>query len=513
MNFDRRTGVRRSISPEGADGVLLAIPSSSTKIEAMDSPIDRRYRIALVIVAGLILIDQALVQPYMIRLMTDAPRLNVAGRQRMLSQRLAKAAQGADGGEGRRSLAYLNEVEQVAGAWSKAHDRLLRDASWSDRASPEVRVGVAGLEPSFSRLYDSARRLVQAGEARPPDLAAMSEAREVILNNEAEYLARMERLVGVFESEARARVETLRWLGWALAVITLATLAAIGRLILAPAARLIHRQFEELTRARDELEARVAERTRELEAARERRLAFLEQFSHADHASTIGVMASSLAHELNQPLGAIANYAEGCLIELGSPEPAMGEIRAALERLLAATMRAGRIIEQVRRFVTRQAPTRDSFEANRMVEEVAEILGVEARRQGVAVVLDLAPGLPYLVGDPTQVQQVLVNLARNALEAMPQAQTSEPTLVMCTRLAETGGVEFVVTDNGEGIQPEQLGRVFDAYYSTRASGMGMGLAICRTIAEAHQGRLSVESDPGVRTTFRFSLPVEIHEPT
>jgi signal transduction histidine kinase len=217
-------------------------------------------------------------------------------------------------------------------------------------------------------------------------------------------------------------------------------------------------------------------------------------------------MASALAHELNQPLGAIANYAEGCLIELARPEPALGEVRGALERLLAATLRSGRIIERVRRFVTRQGPVREPFAANHVVNEAVEILGGEAHRRDIAVRLELAPELPNLVGDPVQIQQVLVNLIRNAMESLAQSQVLEPAVVIRTRTAGQGGVEFGVSDNGEGIPADRLARVFDAYFSTRAGGMGMGLAICRTIVEAHQGRLLVESEPGVRTTFRFRLP-------
>ena len=288
--------------------------------------------------------------------------------------------------------------------------------------------------------------------------------------------------------------------------MTLATLAAIGRFILRPAAGLIRRQVSELGQARDELEDRVRERTRELEVAKERHRTLLEQFSHVGRASAIGEMASALAHELKQPLGAIANYAEGCLIELKSPEPALGEVQSALERLLAATMRSGQIIEQVRRFVTRHEPTRESFDPNLVVNEVVEILGVEAEQRGVALSLDMAPGLPLLWGDPVQIQQVLVNLVRNAFEALAQSQALKPTVVITTKLAERGDVEFAVSDNGEGIPPDRLGRIFDAYFSTRAGGMGMGLAISRTIVEAHHGRFAVESEPGVRTTFRFLLP-------
>ena len=155
--------------------------------------------------------------------------------------------------------------------------------------------------------------------------------------------------------------------------------------------------------------------------------------------------------------------------------------------------------------MTRHEPRRERFEPNRVVEGVQEILHGESEQRGVAVRLELAPDLPYLWGDPVQIQQVLVNLVRNAFEALA-AQPVQPTLVMQTKSVESGGVEFAVIDNGEGIDPGSLDRVFDAYFSTRAGGMGMGLAICRTLIEAHQGRINVASCPGVRTIFPFTLP-------
>jgi two-component system sensor kinase FixL len=118
----------------------------------------------------------------------------------------------------------------------------------------------------------------------------------------------------------------------------------------------------------------------------------------------------------------------------------------------------------------------------------------------------LAPDLPSLWGEPIQIEQVLVNLLRNAQESLAQSQTPSPTLVIWARPTDTDGVEFGVRDNGEGIPADRLDRIFDAYFSTRADGMGMGLAISRTIVEAHQGQFFVESEPGVQTTFRFRLP-------
>ncbi len=464
---------------------------------------NRKYRTALALVMVLVLGNQALVQPYLIRLTTDAPLINIAGRQRMLSQRLAKAALISDRGPRERTSAALEEMSYVLGLWSRSHEQLARDSA---RNSTAVRDGLATLEPRFVAMRDAAQQVISSNLGHRPDATMAHEGVATLLDHEAEYLEKMDRVVGLYEREARGRVGTFRRIGWLLTGSTLAALLAIGLLIFRPAARLIRSQVAELALAHDELEDRVRERTRELEAARERHRTLIEQFSHVGRTSVVGEMASALAHELKQPLGAIANYAEGCLIALDAPKPALEEVRQALKRLLDATMRAGQIIERVRRFVTRQGPNREWFETNHVVNETVEILGIEANRRGVAITLDLAPGLPYLWGDPVQIQQVLVNLARNAVESLAQSQTSEPTLVICTRMIGQESVEFAVSDNGEGIPPDRLDRIFDAYISTRAGGMGMGLTISRTIVEAHQGRLFVESEPGVKTTFRFQLP-------
>jgi len=460
----------------------------------------------------LVLGDQVLVQPYLMRLTTDAPVINVAGRQRMLSQRLVKAALVVNHEGGERREAAIEEMKQVLGVWSASHDWLLvEDARtrWIGRNSVAVREGLAGLAPSFLAMRDAAQHLIEAEVVEPEERPRSLETQpslSVLLDHEADYLRKMDRIVGLYEREARGRIETFRWVGWGLAVLSLAALAAIGRLIFRPTLGLVRRQVVELGQARDELDARVRERTGELQAAQERHRVLLEQYSHVGRTQAVGEMASALAHELNQPLGAIANYAEGCLILLDTPEPALGDIREALQKLRSTTMRAARIIEQVRRFVSRQEPSHERFEANQVVKDVMAILEAEAHRRGIPIQLELASGLPLLWGDPVQIQQVLVNLVKNALESLAQTQTQHPTLVITTRLVDRDRVEVSVSDNGEGIPPDQLARIFDAYFSTRAGGMGMGLAICRTIVEAHQGRFQVESEPGIRTGFRFQLP-------
>ncbi|WP_074307758.1 ATP-binding protein [Singulisphaera sp. GP187] len=476
--------------------------------------LSRRYWAALAIVALLLIFSQVVVQPPTLRLLTDAPTINVAGRQRMLSQRIVKAGlamKGADNANERASR--RDELVKMLAVWTESHDRLRRGepSASTDLQGAELRTAFEQLQPFYDRMRAAATSLLAND-----DRAGLSE----LLTAETEYLSRMDRIVGVYEREAQAHVNRLSRVGWGVTALTLFALVGIGRFVLKPATDLIGRQVAELRTSRDEMEERVRLRTNELQRlnhdlarevaeriqAESRQRAAVEQFSHVARTTAVGEMASGLAHELNQPLGAIANYAEGCLVALASPAPALAEVRGVLEKILATTLRAGAIVQRIRRFVTRHESIREPVDPNRLVLEVEEFFRDEVRRRGMTLTLDLARDLPSSWGDSVQIQQVLVNLLRNAIDALAASQRHDPTVVIATRPDANGGVEFDVTDNGEGIPEDRLGQVFDAYFSTRAEGMGMGLAISRTIVEAHHGRIRVESEPGVRTTFRFTLP-------
>jgi signal transduction histidine kinase len=481
--------------------------------------LNRRYLAMFGLVALLVVLNQAFVQPWLFRLMTDAPLINLAGRQRMLSQRLAKAALALEVASGtaerrarRDELAYVLEV------WSNSHDALYAKEKARARADHERSGALAAfddIEPIYRRMHEDAARIV-AGDNPTATNANLTR----ILRDEAEFLPRMEQIVGLYEQEAREHVNRLIWVGWGLTAFVLIALASVGWFILRPASRLIAQQVEELRHARDALETRVLERTAELEhanreialeidrraAAEERQRSLLEQFSHVSRTTTIGEMATGLAHELNQPLGAIANYTEGCLVALDAPEPALPEVRGVLEKVLATTLRAGAVVKRIRRFVTRTPVVHERFEPARLVYEVEEFFRDEAARRGVRYFVDVAPDLPWVNGDPVQLQQVLVNLVLNAFDAVRALQPLEPKIVISARRTPHDGVEFAVIDNGEGIPEDRLPRIFDAFFSTRDQGMGMGLAISRTIIESHHGRIRVESEPGLSTAFRFTLP-------
>lgn len=480
--------------------------------------LNRRYLAVLGLVALLVLVNQAVVQPSLFRLMTDAPLINLAGRQRMLSQRLAKSAlalEAAAGDTERR--ARRDELAGVLELWSTSHDGLYAKERVQARGGDDrsqLLTAFEQLDPIYRQMREDASRLI-AGDDEPGRSHLTR-----LLDAESEFLPRMETIVSLYEQEARAHVNRLIWVGWSLTVFVLLALAGIGWFVLRPASRIIAMQVAELRDARDALETRVRERTKELEeanreiareierrsSAEERQRSLLEQFSHVSRTTTIGEMATGLAHELNQPLGAIANYTEGCLVALDTPEPALADVRGALAKILSTTLRAGAVVKRIRGFVTRTEVVHERFDAARLVHEVEEFFRADAARQRVTYLADVAPDLPWLKGDPVQIQQVLVNLVLNAFDALRALQPVEPRVVISTRRTPEGNVEFAVTDNGEGILEDRLPRIFDAFFSTRDQGMGMGLAISRTIIEAHHGRIDVESQPGVMTTFRFTLP-------
>lgn len=227
------------------------------------------------------------------------------------------------------------------------------------------------------------------------------------------------------------------------------------------------------------------------------------EFAHAARVSMLGELTASIAHEVNQPLAAIATSGSASLRWLANDEPDLGEVRGLSERIVADARRAADIIARVRAMAERREPERAALSLNALVVEAVTFLGHELRAHALDPVLALAPDLPDVLGDRTQLQQVLVNLIVNAAQAM--AGSTSPRLRLTTALAD-GRVTLTVEDNGPGIA--EPARLFDSFYTTKASGMGMGLPICRGIVEAHGGSIGAENgDVGAR--FVVSLPGHI----
>jgi len=222
---------------------------------------------------------------------------------------------------------------------------------------------------------------------------------------------------------------------------------------------------------------------------------------------TMGEMASTLAHELNQPLSAIASYAAGCLNRIEAGDASALELKAPLTKLAAQAQRAGQIIRRVHDFVRRSEPQRRLCDLNAIIEDAVALLDATARQRGVRMRLQLEAHLPAIMADRIMVEQVALNLLRNGMDAMTDTEADQRQLTIITR-REGQEVGLSVLDAGCGISPDVAERLFAPFFSTKAEGMGMGLNICRSIAELHRGRLWFEPLSPRGTAFHLSLPLE-----
>ncbi len=243
--------------------------------------------------------------------------------------------------------------------------------------------------------------------------------------------------------------------------------------------------------------------------------------------ATVGEMASLLSHELNQPLAAISSYATGSINLLrsqpapegsapGAPSHAFPDIEVAMRRIAEQAERAGKVIKSVHDFVRRRDKEREPVTPQALLDAIMPLVSLQARKLGVRVETRLRQGLPAVVCDRTMVEQVLLNLARNAMQAMDQAHVSNPTVLIEVRLvpanadsaAAKAWLEFSVADLGPGIPPEIQQKLFTPFFTTKAEGMGLGLSMCRTVVEQHGGFLGFEANRPQGTIFRFTLPVD-----
>ena len=227
------------------------------------------------------------------------------------------------------------------------------------------------------------------------------------------------------------------------------------------------------------------------------------ELTHMSRLTAMGEMASTLAHELNQPLSAIANYLKGSRRLLDAETIDIPRVRDAIEKAGDQALRAGEVIRHLRDFVARGETDRCAESLNKLIEEASALALLGAKELNVRVLFRFAGRPDTVVADRIQIQQVVLNLIRNSLEAMEHVGRRE--LVISTEAKEEGMVQVSVADTGAGVAPEVVDRLFEPFVTTKASGMGVGLPICRTVIEAHGGRIWAEPNPGGGTIFRFTL--------
>lgn len=278
---------------------------------------------------------------------------------------------------------------------------------------------------------------------------------------------------------------------------------------------------DSLRQARDELEKRVAERTAELKEANQALVNRMAEQMRTEEAlqvartelarvvriTTIGELTASIAHEVNQPLAAVVANADACVAWLRLEKPDLNEARAAAERATQGATRASEVIARIRSLINKAGPERVQVELNRVIGETAALTAAQAARNRISMILELAPILPPVLGDRIQLQQVLLNLIINGIEAMTSIEDRERRMTLRSRIEDSARVHVSVEDTGVGVNPETMAKLFEPFFTTRAQGIGMGLPISRSIIEAHGGNLWAESTPHEGAVFQFTLPI------
>jgi NO-binding membrane sensor protein with MHYT domain/signal transduction histidine kinase len=248
----------------------------------------------------------------------------------------------------------------------------------------------------------------------------------------------------------------------------------------------------------------VTERTRAEEALRQAQA----DLAHVNRVTTMGELTAALAHEVNQPIAAAVTNANTCLRWLAGDTPNLDEARAAATRIVNDGRRAAEIVSRIRLLFKKGTPEQEPVDVNEIIREMIVLLGVEATRYSISVRTELAGDLPHAIGDRVQLQQVIMNLIMNSVDAMKNVDGTRE-LSINSRLAENAEILVSVSDSGVGLPPQQADRIFNAFFTTKLNGTGMGLRISRSIVESHGGRLWADSNSPRGASFHFTLPTKV----
>lgn len=277
---------------------------------------------------------------------------------------------------------------------------------------------------------------------------------------------------------------------------------------------------ESLRLAHDDLEQRVEERTAEVsrafeqlkdemaarQKAEEHSRQQQAQLAHVSRLSSLGEMAAGLAHELNQPLSAIANYTHVCTLAIRPDEGGSKRVADLLTQISSEAERAGRIIRRLRDLAHKRTPNQSAVNINDVLEEVAALVAPEARLHDVWLQFEMDPGMPAVLADPILLQQAIMNLVRNAIEATSESDVGPHEVIVRASRSGSGMIEVSVRDTGVGVAPDVLDRLFEPFFTTKAEGLGIGLTITRSIIESFGGRLEAGLNPDRDMTFHIVLP-------
>ncbi|MBI1347722.1 PAS domain S-box protein [bacterium] len=570
----------------------------------------RRYFAALICIAALIVLDQFLIQPELARLASDAPVINISGRQRMLSQNLTKTAlilaQATDPDQRER---YRQELQELLDLWTTSQEGLQAgnaDLQLPGQNPQHIKAAFEQAQPDFDIIRDATTQLI-AGIGDPQRLSAEKQQQliDTILEHEPKFLEQMHEIVSLYEAETRQHVWGLEKTSWTIAGAILATMVVLHLMAIRPATGLLEQQYlntedqyqavidsmnegllqldrrgciEFSNRQFSLMAGRDADRLRGMaaenlftagtlspllldtasEQPREltlltrvgnqrtclvspRRLrsdddqlrgwvlvvmditerreteartqALSDQLAHADRLKSVGEIAAGLAHEVNQPLGAISNYAEGVLTRIANQQMTLDDVVQPLQRILSAALRAGSIIHSVKRFSQHRSHALVTSDINVLVQEIVELCGFELQRRQVRCHVLCQAQPPTLECDVLQIGQVLTNLIQNAAQALEQKPVNQRDLWLETLITLDDRIQILIRDNGPGIPESIRPRLFEPFSTTRIDGLGMGLSIVRSIIDAHSGLITVSQPPEGGAEFKILLPRHVIRPS
>ena len=259
---------------------------------------------------------------------------------------------------------------------------------------------------------------------------------------------------------------------------------------------------EALREARDQLEVRVSERTATLMRTQ-------TELARLSRVLSMGELTASIAHEISQPLTAVVTHGQACLEWLSGSPPNLEKARLTTESIVRDGIRAGAVLDRIRALFRKEAPVKDWADLNEVIRELTVFLRNEASSRQISMRTELSPALPKVKADRVQLQQVVMNLMLNGMDAM--SDTRDKELVIRSQKEKANQVLIVVEDSGGGLDPETAEKIFDPFFTTKLHGIGVGLSISRSIVESHRGRLWAAPRPGGGTVFQFTLPVGAKE--
>jgi PAS domain S-box-containing protein len=366
----------------------------------------------------------------------------------------------------RRTAAYLAESQRLTHTGTFVSDQTTRPLYWSEELFRtfgfDPRDGLPSREQPLERVH-------------PEDLDKFRQAWDRAIN-------------GKVDSDVEYRI--------VLPDGTVKHLYGLGHPVLNPdgeVVEIVGSTVDITERKRAEQER---ERLRQLEA----------DLAHINRVSVLGELAASIAHEVNQPISGVVSNASACLRWLGRDVPELEEAREAVRRIVRDGKRAGEVIARIRTLTRKAETPREKLDLNETTREVLTLVGDEAKRNRVIVRTEFADDLSPVSGDRVQLQQVLLNLVMNGMEAMSNIGERTRELVITTRNTDADQVQVTVEDSGIGLDPNTISKIFDPFYTTKAGGMGMGLSVSRSIVGSHGGRLWAAANDGPGTVFYITLP-------